>query len=194
MRVFIISVFMLSNIFAQSGLTVFVGYNMSKIKYNDDDVSENVDIDNRSGFNISLETRSDNLIAGASIVQRGAEYELDLMGYEFNGYDSYNYGALHILYPIAMGSGLEGFGGLQAGLALGGETHVAAMGNTETEDIDADGFGVDAGLLVGASFMLNEKFGIRASYFLGLTDVAKDGADDENYKNNTLSLSALMKL
>ena len=64
----------------------------------------------------------------------------------------------------------------------------------EFEDIDADGFGIDAGLLVGASFMLNEKFGIRASYYLGLTDVAKDGAADENYKNNTISLSALMKL
>ena len=194
MRVFIISVFMLSNIFAQSGLTVIVGYNMSKIKYNNDDVSENVDIDNRSGFNISLETRSDNLIAGASIVQRGAEYELDLMGYEFNGYDSYNYGALHILYPIAMGSGLEGFGGLQVGFGLGGEAHIASGGNDETEDIDFDELGIDAGLLVGANYMLNEKFGIRASYYLGLTDVVKDLDDDANYKNNTISLSAFMKL
>ena len=194
MRVFIISLFILSNIFAQSGLTVIGGYNMSRIKYNDADVSENIDIDNRGGFNIGIEKNTGSLIAGASIVQRGAEYEFDLMGYEFSGYDVYNYAALHVLYPIAMGTGLEGFGGLQAGFALGGETHIEAMGNTETEDIDADGFGIDAGLLVGASFMLNEKFGIRASYFLGLTDVAKDGADDENYKNNTISLSALMKL
>ena len=194
MRVFIISLFIVSNIFAQSGLTVIGGYNMSRIKYNDADVSENIDIDNRGGFNIGIEKNTGSLIAGASFVQRGAEVEFEFYGYEFSGYDVYNYAALHVLYPIAMGTGLEGFGGLQAGLALGGETHIAAMGNTETEDIDADGFGIDAGLLVGASFMLNEKFGIRASYFLGLTDVAKDGADDENYKNNTISLSALMKL
>ena len=194
MKLIIISVFIISNIFAQSGLTVIGGYNMSKIKYNDDDVTEMIDVDMRSGINIGIEQNTGSLIAGASIVQRGAEYEFDLMGYEFSGYDVYNYAALHVLYPIAMGTGLEGFGGLQAGFALGGEAHIEADGNTETEDIDADGFGVDAGLLVGASFMLNEKFGIRASYYLGLTDVAKDGGDDENYKNNTISLSALMKL
>ena len=185
---------MLSNIFAQSELTVIGGYNMSKIKYNDDDVTEMVDVDMRSGINIGIEKHTGSLIAGASFVQRGTEVEFEVFGYEFSGYDVYNYAALHILYPIAMGTGLEGFGGLQAGFGLGGETHIEADGDTETEDIDADGFGIDAGLLVGASFMLNEKFGIRASYYLGLTDVAKDGADDENYKNNTISLSALMKL
>ena len=42
--------------------------------------------------------------------------------------------------------------------------------------------------------MLNEKFGIRASYYLGLTDVVKDYDVDENYKNNTISLLGLMKL
>ena len=194
MKVFLTSFLIVSSIFAQSGLTVIGGYNMSKVKYNDDDFTEQIDIDTRSGFNIGFETRSANLISGASFVQRGAEIEFEAYGYDVDGYDVYNYATTYILYPIAMGTGLEGFGGLQTGFSLGGEAYIEVAGNTETEDIDSDDIGVDVGLLVGASFMLNEKFGIRASYYLGLTDVAKDLDEDFNFKNNTISLSALMKL
>ena len=40
--------------------------------------------------------------------------------------------------------------------------------------------------------MINEQFGLRASYYMGLTDVADGVDEDENYKNNTLSISILM--
>jgi hypothetical protein len=49
---------------------------MSKIKYNDDDVTEMVDVDMRSGINIGIEKHTGSLIAGASFVQRGTEVEL----------------------------------------------------------------------------------------------------------------------
>tara|TARA_B100001287_G_C22579948_1_gene480451 strand:- start:279 stop:863 length:585 start_codon:yes stop_codon:yes gene_type:complete len=192
MKLLLISIFIISNIFAQNGFTLVGGYNMSKIKYNDDDVAENVDIDSKGTINVGLETRSGNLILGGSFLQRGSQFEFSLMGYEFEGYDIYNYGAVHILYPTSLGEGFEGFGGIQAGLPLGGEVHIESGADDETEDIDADELSFDAGLLLGANFMINEQFGLRASYYMGLTDVADGTNDDENYKNNTLSFSVLI--
>ena len=165
---------------------------MSKIKYNDDDVEENIDIDSKGVINVGLETRSGDLILGGSFLQRGSQLSFSLMGYEFEGYDIYNYGAVHILYPTSLGDGFEGFGGIQAGLPLGGKTHIESGGEDETEDIDADELNFDAGLLLGANFMINDQFGLRASYYMGLTDVADEIDDDANYKNNTLSFSVLM--
>ena len=187
-----ISIFLLSNIFAQSGFTLIGGYNSSKVKYNDDDVAEGFDINSKGTINIGLETRSGGLILGGSFLQRGSEFEFSLMGYDFEAYDIYNYGAVHILYPNRLGDGFEGFGGIQAGLPLGGETHIETGGNDETENIDTDQLSFDAGLLFGANIMINEQFGVRASYYMGLTNVAAENDDDANYKNNTLSFSVLM--
>ena len=191
MKLFFISVFLLSNIFAQSGFTLIGGYGMSKIQYNDDDVAENIDIDSKGTINIGLETRGGGVIFGGSFLQRGSKVEFSLMGYEFEGYDTYNYGAVHMLYPTVLGNGLEGFGGIQAGLPLGGETHIESGGDDETDEIDADQLSLDIGLLFGANYMINEQIGVRASYYMGLTDVADGLEEDANYKNNTFGFSVL---
>ena len=192
MKFLLISILIISNIFAQSGFTLIGGYNMSKAMYNDDDVADNVDVDSKGAINIGLETRNGDLILGGSFLQRGSEYKFSLMGYNLEGHDTYNYAAVHLLYPTSLGDGIEGFGGIQAGLPLGGEAYVESGANNETTDIDADELSFDAGLLVGANLMINEQFGLRASYYMGLTDVADGVDEDENYKNNTLSISILM--
>ena len=40
--------------------------------------------------------------------------------------------------------------------------------------------------------MINERIGLRASYYLGLTDVPSDYFYNTNYKNNTFSFSVLV--
>ena len=73
MKIILISFFVLSNIFAQSGFTLTGGYNMSKIKVKDDNnLLENFDYDYKGGFNIGLEKHAGNLIVGASFLQRGS--------------------------------------------------------------------------------------------------------------------------
>jgi hypothetical protein len=42
--------------------------------------------------------------------------------------------------------------------------------------------------------MLNNNFGFRASYFLGMTDVKKTLIDSLNYKNSTFNISAIYKV
>lgn len=180
MKIILISVFMLSNIFAKSGFTLTGGYNMSKIKVKDDNnLLDNFDHDYIGGFNIGLEKHADNLIVGASFLQRGSMLK--------GPYSIlYNYGAAHLLFPTNLGYGFEGFGGVQAGISLGGS---AVRGNARTENIDAAALNFDAGLLLGANYMINEQIGLRASYYKGLTSVVKNIDDDLNRKNNTLSFS-----
>jgi len=175
-------------------LIVVGGYNMSRVKYNDDDFAELVDVDWKNGLHIGLEIRSSNIIAGASFLQRGAKIKAEIDSYTMEGYDIYNYFALHALRKVSMGRGLDGFGGIQLSFPLGGETKLKAFGESEIKDIDIDKIAPDFGLLIGVNYMLNGLFGLRASYHLGLTNVAVESEDNENYKNNTIALSILMKL
>jgi hypothetical protein len=194
MKIILISFFVLSTIFAKSGFTLTGGYNMSKIKVKDDNnLLDNFDYDYRGGFNIGLEKHADNLIVGASFLQRGSMVKDPYSNsYVIVGFDSYNYGAAHLLFPTNLGYGFEVFGGIQAGLSLGGSATRYARTVHMTENIGAAALNFDAGSLLGANYMINERIGLRASYYLGLTDVSIGVDDDANYKNNTFSFSVLV--
>jgi len=55
-------------------------------------------------------------------------------------------------------------------------------------------FNFDFGLLAGIDVMLVPKFGLRASYFYGLTDVIKDADSIQNYKNRGVGLCLITKI
>ena len=198
----------ISNISAQKGLAIIGGNNMSTIKYNDNKIGNQIDISAQNGSNIGLEYRFPRLIVGAGFLQRGSklkeattiniggvDYEIEISGYEV-----YNYAAAHIFYPISISEQIEVFGGVQVGSSLGG-TSVAKLSFTEFNSSQSDeidmkpkGFGLDAGLQFGADYMLNHRFGLRSSYYLGMTDVRDTLSNSLNFKNNTLNLSAIIKL
>jgi len=125
----------------------------------------------------------------------GIDYDIEISGYEV-----YNYAAAHIYYPISISEQIEVFGGMQIGSSLGG-TSVAKLSFTEfnssqSDEIDMkpEGFGLDAGLQFGVDYMLNHRLGLRSSYYLGMTDVRDTLSNSLNFKNNTLNLSAIIKL
>ena len=199
MQIILISLLMLSNIFAQSGFTLTGGYNMSKIKFKDDNNPlGNLDNEYKGGFNIGLEKHIGNLIVGASFLQRGSKLKDSYSfgsgierTYEIPYYDSYNYVAAHLLSSSNLGYGFEGLGGIQAGLRLGGSAHPNA-GTEYVTKSDATALNFDAGLMLGANYMINKRIGLRASYYLGLTDLPSDVFYNTNYKNNTFSFSVLV--
>ena len=194
MKTILISFLMLSNIFAQSGFTLTGGYNMSKIKYKDDnDPAGNFDYEYNGGFNIGLEKHAGNLIVGASFLQRGSKLKDSSPSgsYIFRS-DLYNYGAAHLLFSTNFGYGFKGLGGVQVGLRLGGSSNPNVGTEYSTESVEPTALNFDAGLLLGANYMINERIGLRASYYLGLTDVPSDYFYNTNYKNNTFSFSVLV--
>ena len=46
--------------------------------------------------------------------------------------------------------------------------------------------------MLGANYVINERIGFRASYYLGLTDLPNDVFYNTNYKNNTFGFSVLV--
>ena len=49
---------------------------------------------------------------------------------------------------------------------------------------------LEYGLFLGGDYMINEKFGIRVSYFKGFSETV----EDDKTKNNTISVSLLFNL
>ena len=133
------------------------------------------------------------MIVGASFLQRGSKLKDSYsFGSGIVGYDSYNYGAAHLLFSTNLGYGFKGLGGIQAGLRLGGSSNPNVGTEYSTGSVDPAALNFDAGLLLGANYMINERIGLRASYYLGLTDVPSDFFYNTNYKNNTFSFSVLV--
>ena len=99
-----------------------------------------------------------------------------------------------------MNEQIDFFGGLQIGISLGGTSYTklsfTEFNSSQSDEIDMKPkeFGLDAGLLFGIDYMLNHRLGLRASYYQGFTDVRDTLNNSLNFKNNTLNLSAIIKL
>jgi len=198
----------ISNISTQKGLAIIGGNNMSTINYNDNKINDQFDISPRNGSYIGLEYRFSRLIVGAGFLERGFKIKqattTNIGGTDYkseiSGYEVYNYTAAYIFYPISINEQIEVFGGVQVGGSRGG-TSVFKFSLTEfnssqsdTIDMKPKGFGLDAGLQFGADYMLNHRLGLRASYYMGMTNVRDTLSNNQNFKNSTINLSAIIKL
>ena len=198
----------ISKISTQKGLAIIGGNNMSTIKYNDNKIDDQIDISPRNGSYIGLEYRLPRLIVGASFLQRGSKLKqattMSIGGIDYDieisGNEVYDYAAAHIYYPISINEQIEVFGGLQIGKSRGG-TSVAKLSLTEfnssqsdTLDMKPKEFGLDGGLQFGVDYMLNHRLGLRASYYIGRTNVRDTLSNNFNFKNSTINLSAIIKL
>ena len=204
----IITILLVSSIYAQSKLTIFGGVNSSKIQYNDNTINNRINISSRNGFNIGFEYPISRFIAGVSYLQRGSKLEdntlLNIGGVDYkiniDGYEVFNYLSTHIYYPISHSSKINSFMGLQFGSSLGGisltKLKFTDYNSSQSDELKLKpkDFDVDVGLHIGAEYMLNNNFGFRASCFLGMADVKKTLIDSLNYKNNTFNISALYKV
>ena len=208
MKILLIFILVSSTIFSQSEILIFGGSNFSTIKYNNTDLSNQIDITPRNGSTFGIEYRFSKIIIGASFTQRGSklkqnstmnnggvDYEIEIGGHEV-----YDYASTNILYPISMNKKIDVLGGLQIGSSLGGTSFtklsLTEFNSSQSDEIDMkpEDFSLDAGLLFGIDYMLNHRFGLRASYYQGFTNVRDTLKNSLNFKNNTLNLSAIINL
>jgi len=206
MKIILISILISTGLLAQGGLTIFGGYNMSTIRFNLD--KQIIDISPQDGFNFGLEYHFPRFIFGAGFLQRGSklkstmftniagiDYEIEIGGHEI-----YEYAAAHILYPISINNQIKVFGGVQIGSALGGVSFskftITEFNSSKVDNIHIkpETFGLDAGLHFGIDYMLNDRLGLRSSYYMGMTDVIDTLNDSLKFKNQTINLSAIIKL
>jgi len=110
-----------------------------------------------------------------------------------------NYLTLHAVYPYAIQEKITVFGGIQLGNGINGEAKIKQLisgsglfdgTSVDSEEWDAEDMELEYGLFLGGDYMINEKIGVRASYFKGLSDIF-EGAST---KNNTISVSLLYNI
>ena len=201
MKIILLNIVFFSAIFAQSGLTIAGGLNQSKQTIEED--ADDLDIDYMNGYNLYVERSFGVARFGVGLNQRGVKLnqEVSDMGVTVSvaGEQTLNYLTLHAIYPYAIQEKITVFGGIQLGNGINGEAKIkqsiSGSGlfdgtSVDSEEWDAEDMELEYGLFLGGDYMINEKIGIRASYFKALSDIVEDAKT----KNNTLSISLLYHL
>ena len=201
MKIILLNILFISAMFAQSGLTVVGGLNQSKQTIEED--ADDLDINYMNGYNLYVERSFGVARFGVGLNQRGVKLnqEVSDMGITISvdGEQTLNYLTLHAVYPYAIQEKITVFGGIQLGNGLGGEAKIKQSisgsglfdgSSVDSEEWDAEDMELEYGLFLGGDYMINEKIGVRASYFKGLSDIF----EDVTTKNNTISVSLLFNI
>ncbi|MDO9577281.1 MAG: outer membrane beta-barrel protein [Candidatus Cloacimonadales bacterium] len=181
-----------SSLLAQNKSMLVGGVNFGSISYNDKDIADMVDVSSKLGFNVGLEAAAGPLKFGVSYIQRGSTVKVS--DYDYKGWEIYNYITGYALIPIPLSKQFSLLGGMQVGKCLGGKWEADMYGESDSGTLDAEDFNIDFGIVVGADIMFSPKVGARASYYYGLSDVAKDIDSNDNYKNNGFGINLLFAL
>ena len=201
MKIFLLNILFISAMFAQSGLTIVGGLNQSKQTIEED--ADDLDIDYMNGYNLYVERSFGVARFGVGLNQRGVKLnqEVSDMGITISvdGEQTLNYLTLHAIYPYAIQEKITVFGGVQLGNGIGGEAKIkqsiSGSGlfdgtSVDSEEWDAEDMELEYWLFLGGDYMINEKIGIRVSYFKGFSETV----EDDKTKNNTISVSLLYHL
>ena len=204
MKIILLNILFISAMFAQSGLTVVGGLNQSKQTIEED--VDDLDIDYMNGYNLYVERPFGVARFGVGLNQRGVKLnqEVSDMGVTVSvaGEQTLNYLTLHAVYPYAIQEKITVFGGIQLGNGINGEAKIkqsiSGSGlfdgtSVDSEEWDAEDMELEYGLFLGGDYMINEKIGVRASYFKGLSELFTNPVDGST-KNNTMSVSLLFNI
>ena len=183
-----------TSLFAQRGFTLVGGLNLGSIKYNNDNVDNDVDISTKTGLILGVESTGGPLNMGVAYIQRGAKFKAEFLYDDIRIIETYNYLSGYVIIPISIQKVLSVFGGGQIGICLGGTSEMESGGESMTYDLEGEDFAIDLGLLFGADYMFNTNIGIRASYYLGLADVADGVESNYNFKNRGIAINLLYKI
>ena len=202
MKIILLNILFISTIFAQNGLTVVGGLNQSNQTFEEDDVGDE-NINYLNGYNLTVEKSFGIAKFGVGLNQRGVKLnaeESDMgMSLNMEVEQTLNYLTLHAVYPYAIQEKITIFGGVQLGNGLGGEAKIKQSisgsglfdgSSVGSEEWDAEDMELEYGLFLGGDYMINEKIGIRVSYFKGFSETV----EDDKTKNNTISVSLLYHL
>ena len=185
----------------QNGLIIVGGMNLSNQTYEED--TDGMNIKYMNGYNLYVEGSFSIARFGVGINQRGVKLnqsETSMgMTVSADGEQNLNYLTIHFNYPLLIKEKEILFLGLQLGKGLRGEAKIkqsiSGTGlfdgtNVDSYDIDAEDMDLEYGLFLGGDYIVNDKIGIRVSYFKGLSETV----EDSKAKNNTISFSFFYSL
>jgi len=103
----------------------------------------------------------------------------------------------YINVPVLLQYNSSGFfaeTGPQIGFLTGAKTKVEFDDEEEEEDIKDELEGINLSWAIGLGYKLPSGFGFNARYNLGLSNIAKDGTDDDKLKVNTIQIGIFYTL
>lgn len=146
----------------------------------------------KTGVTLGAETTIGHFIIGSAFIQRGTSYKdgaLDRIGsYTFNYLSGY------ILGKLTYKEVLSAFGGFQLGKGLSGTQEGDVDNSLGSGDFKAEDFNIDFGLLFGADIMYNSHIGLRASYYIGFTDILNEVPSNYNIKHRGVGICLLYRM
>ena len=195
MKKMIITIMLITGLFAQSNMTLVGGVNYATFGGSDNEL-EGVSPDNLLGFRFGLQQNLANgLISGATYTQRGALYSETEEGASIDVTFKVNYLTTYVLKPFPMQPGFDLLAGMEVGYFLGAnmELKFCNDGDCESEDEDVDGDDwddmdnnkIDYGLVVGGQYNINQQMSIIGTYYLGLSS----WADEDDITNSGLTIN-----
>ena len=204
MKIISLNILFISAIYAQSSLTIVGGLNQSKQTLEKD--ADGLDINYINGYNLYVESSFGVARFGLGFNQRGVTLNQAVsdMGVtvSVDGEQTLNYLTIHAIYPYLIQEKITVFAGMQLGNGIGGKAKIKQTisgsgifdgASINSEKWEADEMELEYGLFFGGHFMINEKYGVRASYFQGLSELFTNPVDGST-KNNTMSVSLLFNI
>jgi len=164
---------------------------MGNVEFSDSEIQDFADPQTKTGFVLSGEKMVGPVILGAGLVQRGWEYNLDFGEIKYEQSFSFTYLDLYALYPYAVNNQISIFAGLEAGYFLSG--NIESTGSDD-EKIEGDDLALDYGLTLGGDYFFMDNVGVRAAYYLGMSDLGKNDLDEFDARHNGIKISLLYKL
>ncbi|MBT7377728.1 MAG: outer membrane beta-barrel protein [Candidatus Marinimicrobia bacterium] len=193
MKKMLITLMLMTGLFAQSNMTLIGGINYSTISGDDIDAAENL-----MGFRFGVQKNLENgLIGGLTYSQRGFS-----SSDEDSWYDDYsgdatmkmemefkvNYLTAYVLKPIPMQPGIDFLVGGELGYFMSGEMKMKVSyeddyenySESETTELDGDdwddmdGNKLDYGLVFGGRYTINSQISIVGTYYFGLAELADE--------------------
>jgi hypothetical protein len=193
MKKMLITLMLITGLFAQSNMTLIGGINYSTISGDDIDAAENL-----MGFRFGVQKYLENgLMGGLTYSQRGFSVSEEDSYYdsssgqvtiETEGEFKVNYLTAYLLKPIPMESGIDFLVGGELGYFMSAESESKSTyeddNNYESDSYsdsldgddwdDMDGNKLDFGLVFGGRYTINSQMSIVGTYYFGLAEWADE--------------------
>jgi hypothetical protein len=170
-----------------TGLTLVGGVNFSTMTFNDKDIQKKAKVKFGQGYDFGIETGFKNFIAGISLTQYTANYQL-VIPPELT--DTYHYLTFYGLIPYSVIKPLIVFGGAQISNCLGRKVKVEDI----SDCIDCNEYSLNYGIIAGVDFMFNSWIGLRTSYNYWLRNIENDFIEDKEFRLSGIRFNLLIKL
>jgi len=193
MKILLIVVLVISNGLGQNSLIVSGGVNHSNITFLESDVGGFANKESITGLIASIEVPIRFMNIGIAYIQRGG-MQFNTSGIPSDHRVNMNYLSIRAAYPWKISNRFTLLLGSQFGKLVNGKIITDYMGTERSHKLENPELDLDYGLMAGAEFWMNGKFGFRSEYYVGMQNLNIFGDPQLIARHNGISLNLLYRI